>query len=175
MTPPTETLHEFLFNARNNSIIMADEIKVSETKKTNSYKYVYPISSETSDTIRTGRLTDSILNLYPKINISKIFLGEPNYYSLTKYNDSVYFIPIEVPEVIVNSRISNLDSLGYMYNLVLPKNNKQGYTKITVDKDGFFSVVLLGEDLNSINQEVLIKVAKSLIFREQNAQYKKLK
>lgn len=109
------------------------------------------------------------------IKISKIFLGEPNYYSLTKYNDSVYFIPIEVPEEIVNSRVSNLDSLGYTYNLVLPKNNKQGYTKITVDKEGFFSVVLLGEDLNSTNQEVLIKLAKSLIFRKQNAQYKKLK
>lgn len=163
ITSPTETLQEFLFNARNNSLNMAD-----------SYKYAYPISSEISNTIRTGRLTDSILNLYPKIKTPEIFLDEPNYYSLTKYNDSVYFVPIEVPEIIANSKISNLDSLGYRYNFVLPKNNKSGYTKITVGKEGSFPVVLLGENVNLADQEVLIKAAKSLIIREFNTQYKQL-
>ena len=83
--------------------------------------------------------------------------GEPNYYSLTKYNDFVYFIPIMVPDEIANSQISNIKRNGYSYNIVVPKNRETGFTKITIFKDGFRSVVFFGDDLNPVEQEILIE------------------
>lgn len=165
-TPQTETLHYFLYRARNNNMIMGDEIIVSETDSTREVTYVYPIPQETSDTIKTGLLTDSIWKLYPKINFHNLLLDNPNYYSLTKYNDSIYFIPIEVPDEISHSQISNFDYSGYSYNLVVPKNRETGFTKIAVHKNGFFPFTLWGEKLDSADQNILIDAGMSLRFNE---------
>ena len=164
-TPPTHKLHDYIYQRRNNDIIMGDEIVINETDSTKEIFYKFPIPAATSDTLRTGKLTDSILDCFPKVKDP--FIGKPNYYSLTMYNDSMYFIPIEVPDEIANSTIRNFDSLGYGYNLVLPKNGKKGFAKISISKDGFFPFSLWGEGLDSVEQEILINAGLSLKFNNQ--------
>ena len=168
--PRTQTIQEILFQARNNEIIMGVERIINRTGTTIEVVYDYPLPPETSDTLKTGLLTDSIRELYPAPRIPKALLGEPNYYSLTKYNDSVYFIPIMVPVEIANSQISNIKRNGYSYNIVVPKNRETGFTKITIFKDGFRSVAFFGDDLNPIEQEILIETGLSLRF---NPEYRK--
>jgi hypothetical protein len=147
-------------------MIMADKIISYKSDSTYEISFKWPINPNTSDTIETGILTDSIRKLYPEIWSQNLLLGKPNYYSYTRYNDSAYFIPIEVPEVVIKSEILNYEKSGYSYRIARPKKSNEGYIEIFIYHDKFFPIKLSANNLDSAQQEQLIKVGLSIEYIE---------
>ena len=158
-----ETLREFLFNHQVNLMIMGTEKIIGKTDSTISVTYDWPVDPAMADTIKTGILTDSIVNFFGEV---KVPLQDPNYYALTAYNDSVYFIPIEVPSVIINSEITDFEKNGYTYQVVKPKSGKRGWTRLTVCREGFCIFSLHADKLDRVHQEILINAGRSIRFKE---------
>lgn len=165
--PSTETLKEYLFNNRYNSWIMGEEKIVNQTDSTKEVTYIWPIDPLTSDTIKTGIITDSIKRKYADLVKPQIFVGTPNCYSLTYYNDSLYFVPIEVPDEILFSDILNFELKGKYYNIVVPKEKKTGFAKVVVFKENFFPFALWAENIGLETQDILIEACKSVAFNDK--------
>ncbi|MEN8118979.1 MAG: hypothetical protein ABFS35_01470 [Bacteroidota bacterium] len=164
--PTTMPLNKYLYESRFDLMIMGEEIIIKETDSMKEVTYKWPPDFLTSDTLRTGVLTDSVINLYPNYKSDLKERIKPNYYSLTKYHDSVYFVPIKVPQIIVNSDILQFVKDSNSYHIIRPKNKKNGYTSIEINSDNRFYFALFGENLDSITQEILIDAGKSVKFNK---------
>ncbi|MBS2211642.1 hypothetical protein KEM09_09525 [Carboxylicivirga mesophila] len=164
-SPAVMTLKEYLFWSRNSLSIMGQEVIESETDSTITVSYKRLFDPDKTDTIKTGKLTDSLLRIHPIP--PQVFERDCNYYSITQYQDTSYFIHIKVPDYIINSDINNLNQDGFTYNVVRSKTEKSGFTKVTVNSPDFFTFSLRGENLNSIMQEELITIGMSLKFNEE--------
>jgi hypothetical protein len=161
--PSTETLEEYLFLARTDDFTMAEAVVVDSTETTISVEYRWAVDWKTSDTIITGIMTDSLRKKYrsPYSDYKNC-----NYYSWTSYMDSVYFVGIVVPEIIVNSHIENISKNGYSFNVLKPKQAGKGLTKVFVSRGDWWNFSLHAEDLDYSAQEELIKIALSIKFKE---------
>lgn len=165
-----KTLHKYLYDARNNLMIMGNEIIVGSTDSTISVSYMWPIDPESSDTLNTGLYSESLKRINPPPN--KLYKN-CNYYSLTQYNDSTYFIPIEVPEIVVNSITIDSSFHDYQYNIVRPKKTGTGITIVIVSREPYSSFSIWGYDLDFESQEELIKAGLSVTFDEIELTIKK--
>lgn len=156
---PTETLHEFLYDRKLNLSIMGIKKFIKE-KEGVAYYHEWPPNTdiELADTISTGRITGDLIKKYPY----------HNYYSITQLNDSSYFIPIDVPEHILNSKIENRILDGMRYNIMTPIDIANGRTKVTINKDDSpFCFTLYADNVDKANQEILIQMALSTQFKGQ--------
>ncbi|MFT5667449.1 MAG: hypothetical protein ACI9DK_001643 [Vicingaceae bacterium] len=156
---PTETLHEFLYDRKLNLSIMGIKKFIKE-KEGMAYYHEWPPNTniELADTIRTGRITGDLIKKYPY----------DNYYSITQLNDSAYFIPIDVPEQILNSEIENIILDEMRYNIVTPIIIENGFTKVSINKDDSpFCFNLYADNVAKANQDILIQMALSTQFKGQ--------
>jgi hypothetical protein len=154
---PTETLHEFLYDRKLNPSIMGIK-KFTEDGKAYYHEWPPNIKTELADTIKTGKLTGDLIKKYPY----------DNYYSITMLNDSSYFIPIDVPEHILNSKIENRVLDGMRYNIVTPINIENGRTSVSINKDDSpFCFTLYAENIDKRNRDILIQMALSTQFEGQ--------
>lgn len=160
--PTTMPLNQYLYESRYDPGIIGEEIVIKETNSMKEVTYKWPPDYLTSDTLKTGTLTDSVISLYPNYKASSMEQIKPNYYSLTKYHDSVYFVPIKVPKIIVNSDIFRFVKENYSYHIIRPKNKKNGYTSIEVNSDNGLYFAMSGDNLDYITQEILINAGKSI-------------
>ena len=159
----TEKLQVFLYKSRYDEMIMGDTVIISRTDSTYSVRFVWPIDPETSDTLKTGILNDSLKKLHPPPN--QLYYN-CNYYSITEYNDSIYFIPIKVPEIVYNSKIDNAILDDHKYNIVRPIKTGIGITLVNVMRKPYTSFSIWGYDLDYATQEELIKAGLSVKFDE---------
>ncbi len=165
-----KSLYKYLYDARNDEMIMGDTVIVGSTDTTISVSFIWPIDPESSDTLETGLYCDSLKKIHPPPNQ---LYKNCNYYSLTEYNDSTYFIPIEVPEIVINSKTADSIYDDYQYNIVRPKNIGNGITFVIVTREPYSSFSIWGYDLDFETQEELIKAGLSVTFDEIDLTFKK--
>lgn len=159
---PMEPLKEYLYENRNDKLIMGNEITTSETDSSRTVKYEWPITPVISDTLSTGILNDSLRKKYPAPHQ---LYKDCNYYSFTSYHDSIYLVHIEVPDIVLNSVIENHLIDDHQINVIKPKFEK-GITQVTVQREGFWRFSLHTNDLDKVTQDILIKAGLSFRFVE---------
>jgi hypothetical protein len=164
-----EPLQNFLYQQRNDVMIMGDTVIVGRTDSTISLRFVWPIDPRTSDTLKTGVLTDSLIKRHPLPN--QLYY-DCNFYAITVYNDSIYLIPIEVPEIILNSVISDTIIDDHRFNIIRHEKTGIGITQVNVERAPYSNFTIWSQNLDYIEQEELIEAGLSVRFKEYEYKFK---